>query len=121
MSVAVAINNYEMFRFYQGEKSNPFDKEKQSAQYMFWFYESVFEREFLKNDSSEWYSFFSMHDDMGKEFMRILSESDYERPTQDKKKPLFELWLTYLFKYKLYPEYGGENKDEKLYYSFKLN
>jgi hypothetical protein len=109
-----------MFRFYRGEEINPFDKEKQNAQHQFWFYESVFEREFLKNDSSDWYSFFSMHD-LQKDFLQILSESDYERPTQGKKKQVFELWLTYLFKYKLYPEYGGENKDEKVYYSFELN
>lgn len=121
MSAEFDTNNYDMFRFFKGEEINPFDIEKQNAQYMFWFYESVFEREFVNNESSDWHSFFAMHNGMEKDFMAILSESEYVKPTQVIKKPLFELWLKYLFKYKLYPEYGGENEIEKLYYSFEMS
>ncbi|MCE5321292.1 MAG: hypothetical protein LLF93_09380 [Bacteroidales bacterium] len=109
-------SNYEMFRFYKGEKESPFDNDKQNAQHQFWFYESVFEDEFKRNSSADWHSFFSDHD-MQLDFMNILSSSDHDRPSEDKKKPVFELWLTYLFTFKLYPEYGGENTYKKLYYS----
>lgn len=107
--------NYSMFKCYKGEKENPFDEDKQNAQYQFWFYESVFNDLFEKYESSDWFSFFDMHENMGSDFMKLLSDPDYVRPTEEKKKPIFELWLTYLFKYKLYPEFGGENTYKKLY------
>jgi hypothetical protein len=49
--------------------------------------------------------------------MKLLSEEDYERPTEAKKKPVFDLWIDYLFNFKLYPEYGGENTTKTLYYN----
>lgn len=117
MSVIGDRKNYDMFRFYQGEESNPFDNEKQNAQHQFWFYESCFEDLFERYSSSEWYSFFDDYG-MGKDFMKILSSEDYERPSDEKKLPVFDLWLKYFFKFKLYPEYGGENTDKELYFSF---
>lgn len=50
--------------------------------------------------------------------MNLLSDEDYERPTEGKKKQVFEIWLEYLFTEKLYPEYGGKVNDyEILYYA----
>jgi hypothetical protein len=108
-----------MYRFFKGEKENPFDKDKQNNQYMFWFYESVFERQFNENDSSEWYDFLGgRNTSLGKEFMDMLSTEDYERPTEKKKASIFKLWLEkYLFVDKLYGEYGGENWYKKTYYA----
>lgn len=107
-------SDYSMYKCFKGEKENPFDNEKQNAQHMFWYYESVFEDQFNLHSSSDWHSFFLDHD-MRDDFMKILSEQDYEKPSEEKKKPVFELWLTYLFKEKLYPEYGGENTYKKAY------
>jgi hypothetical protein len=108
--------DFSMFRYFKGEKQNPFDHENQNAAHMFWFYESVFEEQFNSNESSEWYSFFNSHD-LGGNFMKLITEEDYERPTEIKKKPVFDLWIDYLFNFKLYPEYGGENTTKTLYYN----
>lgn len=105
-----------MFRYYKGEAENPFDSKEQNAAHMFWFYESIFEGDFQQFESSDWFSFFSGHG-LGKSFMELISEEDYERPTAGKKKQVFELWLIYFFKYKLYPEYGGENWYKTSYYT----
>lgn len=54
---------------------------------------------------------------MGDEFMKLLSEDEHDYLLEKSKNPVFELWLKYLFKYKYYAEYGGENKQEIAYYS----
>lgn len=105
-----------MYKFYKGESDNPFDHETQNTQHMFWFYESIFERDFISNDSPDWFAFFG-DNKLGQRFMKLLSEEDYERPTEAKKKPLFELWLDYLFTEKLTPDYGGDNPYKKAYFS----
>jgi hypothetical protein len=105
-----------MYKYYKGEKESPFDAVTQNSAHMFWFYESVFERRYTENDSSDWHAFFGL---FGKEkdFMKLLSEEDYNRPTESKKASIFELWLQYLFAEKLYAEYGGENWYKEQYYS----
>jgi hypothetical protein len=104
-----------MYRYYKGEKENPFDHEKQNS-HMFWFYESVFENQFIKWESYQWYDFFGGY--TSKKFMEIISGEDYERPAENKKAAIFDLWLNeYLWIDKLYPEYGGENWYRKEYYS----
>ena len=111
--------DYSMYRFYKGEKENPFNQDKENSAYMFWFYESVFDLSFTNNESSDWYAFFG-ESPLGHKFMKLLSEEDYNRPTEKKKKQVFELWLDYLFTEKLYPEYGGENTYKVLYHSTTL-
>jgi len=110
------MGNYTMYRFYKGGKNNPFNSETDGLSAKFWYYEYVFDSSFFKEETSELYSFFKDHD-MGNEFMALLSEADHDNISEKTKKAVFELWLKYLFEYKLYPEYGGENKLEKLYYS----
>ena len=102
-----------MYRFYKGEKNNPFNSETDWLSAKFWYYEYVFDSSFFKDDTSDLYSFFKNHD-MGKEFMALPSEEDHDNISEKSKKPVFELWHKYLFEYKPYPEYGGENKLEKL-------
>jgi hypothetical protein len=105
-----------MYRYFKGEKENPFDKEKQNNEYMFWFYESTFERDYSGLDSSEWFDFFNNYG-MGDAFMKILSEADYDKPTNEEKKQIFDLWLKYLFSEKLYAEYGGDNWYKEAYFA----
>ncbi len=109
-------DSLNMYKYFKGEKENPFDKETQNTAYNFWWYESIFEGLFAEKESSDWFAFFSDYG-IGKEFMQILSEHDYQRPGLDKKKQVFELWLEYLFEYKLYAEYGGPNWYKEQYYS----
>ena len=152
------MKDYSMYRYYKGEKENPFEAKieelesklpgscnnymadpvvkenehekctscrlfpcntgKLSNAKMFWFYESCFEIEFSQKESSDWFSFFGGSDTKtGHKFMKLLSEEDYERPTEKKKAGVFDLWLNeYLFVDKLGPEYG-ENWYIKEYYS----
>jgi hypothetical protein len=110
------MKDYSMYRFFKGEKENPFDKDKQNSQHMFWFYESIFDRDFTDNDSSDWHDFFG--GSLAKDFINLLSTEDYERPTEKKKAAIFKLWLEgYLFAEKLYGEYGGENWYREAYYA----
>lgn len=50
--------DFKLYRYYKGEKENPFDHDKQNKEHMFWFYESIFEKDFAKNDSADWFNFF---------------------------------------------------------------
>jgi hypothetical protein len=114
------MKDYSMYRFFKGEKEDPFDHETQNSQHMFWFYESCFENLFTRYESSDWYSFFGGgHKSITSDkFMKLLSDEDYERPTEKKKAGIFDLWLNdYLFVDKLYGEYGGENWYKKEYHS----
>jgi len=120
------MKDYSMYRYYKGEKENPFEAIRKkspnlslSNALMWWFYESCFEIEFLQKESSDWFSFFggNHNSEASKKFMKLLSEEDYERPTEKKKAGVFDLWLNeYLFVDKLGPEYG-ENWYIKDYYS----
>jgi hypothetical protein len=111
--------NYTMYRFYKGEKNNPFDNETDSVSAKFWYYEYVFDTSFFKDETSDLYSFFKDHG-MSDKFMALLSENDHDHLSEKSKKPVFKLWLEYLFEYKVYGEYGGENVDKKVYYSTAL-
>jgi len=113
------MKDYSMYRYYKGEKENPFNKENQNTSFMFWFYEKHFDDEFAKNESSDWHAFFGGNNsETSKAFMKLLSEDDYARPAEKKKEAIFQLWLEkYLFVEKLYGEYGSENWYKKKYYA----
>jgi hypothetical protein len=113
------MENYSMYRFFKGEKSNPFDNKTESDRAKFWNCESTFEKDFKTKNTSDWYAFFKDHG-MQTFFIDLLTENDHENLTDKTKKPVFEIWLIYLFQFKLYPEYGGENKEKKIYYSIDL-
>jgi hypothetical protein len=113
------MENYSMYRFYKGEKTNPFENEYDTSSALFWDAEYTFDSSYFKKKTSDLYSFFKDHD-MSDRFMKLLSEDDHDYLTEKSKKPVFELWLEYLFKYKYYGEYGGENKLKKIYYSTDL-
>lgn len=85
-----------MYRYYNGEAENPFPEG--SICRFYWFYESKFEEAWALNESSDWYAFFSDWD-LGRNFLQLLREEDYERP-RDKVR-IFDLWLEYLFTEKL--------------------
>ena len=108
--------DYSMYRYFNGEQNNPFNQENQNTAFLFWFYESVFENEFRKNEISSWCKFFEAYG-LGFEFMQIISEDDYDRPNESKKSQIFDLWLIYLFRDKLFGEYGGVNWYKEMYFS----
>lgn len=109
------MENYTMYRFFKGEKKNPFDEENSGASAILWNAESVFDSSYFKKECSDLYSFFKDHE-MGDEFMSLLSEDEHEYLSEKSKKPVFELWLEYLFKFKYYSEYGGENKLKNIFF-----
>ena len=113
------MENYRIYRFFKGENQNPFDEENSGASAILWQAESVFDSSYFNRECSDLYKFFDEHD-MGSDFMRLLSEDEHDYLLPKSKKPVFELWLEYLFKYKYYGEYGGENKLKKIYYSADL-
>ena len=106
------MKDFSMYRFFKGEEENPFDKEKQSIEFMYWFYE----RQFEEYETADWCSFF--HGESRKKFMKFLIEEDYIKPSNATKKHILDLWLNdYFFVEKLYGEYGSENLYKKDYYS----
>ena len=114
------MKDYSMYRYFKGEEENPFEaKVGLQNSMMFWFYESCFEKEFEHKESSDWYAFFGgTHDSKtSNKFMKLLSEEDYERPSEKKKAAIFELWLyDYLFPDKLC-DWGSMDEDIKSYLS----
>jgi len=108
-----------MYRFYKGEKTNPFDNINDSFSARFWNAEETFETSFFTWETFKLHAFFDDHG-MSDRFMKFVTEKDKEYLTENSKKPVFELWLEYLFKYKYYGEYGSENIQEKKYFSIAL-
>lgn len=95
-------SNYKIYKFYKGEKENPF--EEGTTGRLFWPYESAFEADWRDNDPSDWYAFFETFG-LGKRFLNeaVPEAKDTDSIKLDKKK-LFSFWLdTYLFKQKLSP------------------
>jgi hypothetical protein len=113
------MEDYTMYRFFKGEKTNPFDNENDSFSARFWNAEKTFDSSFFTWETFRLYTFFEDHD-MGDGFMKLISENDRDSLTEESKKPVFECWLKYLFKYKYYAEYGGENRQEKAYFATAL-
>jgi len=110
------MEKYKMYRFYKGEKTNPFDSSVDSPSSIFWNAEQTFDSSYFNRETYKLHAFFDDHD-MSDRFMKLLSEDDNDYLTEKSKKPVFELWLEYLFKFKYYGEYGGENKLKKIYFS----
>lgn len=108
-----------MYRFYKGEETNSFDNKIDSLRARFWNAEESFETYFFTWETYKMNSFFVDHN-MGQDFIKLISEEDREFISAKTKKPLFELWLKYLFEFKYYAEYGGENKQEKAYFATTL-
>lgn len=109
-----------MYRYYKGGYKNPFNKEKQNAEYMFWFYESVFETLFNRCENTDWYDYFD-NEEMGDRFMQILSDVDYEMLAHGKKKQVFYLWLEYLFAHNRTVNMAGRTGTEKTIYDRNYN
>src|SRR5574344_1037383 len=87
------MEDFSMYKFFKGEKKNPYEKTHSDAK-MWWFYESRFDEDFEQNSSSDWFAFFESIG-LSDKFMDLLDEEDYEKP-HDKKK-LFDFWLNDYF------------------------
>lgn len=113
------MQNYDIYKFFKGEKENPFDNVEQNAQSMYWFYESKFEEYFDEFETSDWLDFFDNYG-LRKDFMDALAINDYRKPSDDSKGKVFNVWLKYLFSNKLYGEYGSENEYKKKYFALSV-
>lgn len=83
-----------MYKFYRGEKTNPFSAGTKG--HMFWFYESIFERDYNHCDNADWYSLFSTFK-KGDSFLALVKDEN----KKVEKAQLFKFWLGYLFGDKL--------------------
>ena len=139
------MKDYSMYRYFKGEKENPFEEllnkaeidkfnlpppvcmkyeynlsenevQKLQNSKMFWFYESVFETIFSKETNVYWRNHFNEY--AKQKFCRVLKGMDNEKPTESDKVTIFDIWLNhYLFVDKLYPEYGVEGNWYKEQYN----
>lgn len=99
-----------MFKYFKGEKENPFDAVKENAQHIFWTYELSFENEFNKGDFSIDSWAIPYAEDI-KEWRSALSKNPIN------KADIFKLWLFNLLMKHL-PEKHVSDKDKflNLYY-----
>lgn len=105
--------NYMMFRFYRGEKENPFDNVLQNAEYQFWGYEEIFENLFSKDDFSLETWIVPYAEDV-KEWKEVLEN----KPVI--KEDLFKLWLYRLLMEHLPDKYDCfNNRNDFLTHYFK--
>lgn len=92
--------SYLMYKFFNGEASNPYDHDKQNAAHMFWNYERFFEELFSAPDflSSGWPA--SEGDSPGAlEWKRVISKKPID------KTEFFKLWLSELLTERLVDKY----------------
>jgi hypothetical protein len=78
--------NYNMYKFFRGEEKNPFDRDKQNAEFMFWGYEKSFEELFSKGDFNP-DSWIPPYSSDIKEWRAVLSQEPVD------KEELFKLWI----------------------------
>ncbi len=91
--------SYEIYKYFKGEKSNPFDAKTQNTTHAFWDYEEKFERKYTAGDFTKdlWNTATSTEAEL---------EEALNPPKKDK---LFRLWLEGLIdsladKYQASPE-----------------
>lgn len=103
----------DLYRYFKGEKQNPFDREKQNASFMFWGYEQWFEEMFNQGDFSlnTWLPA-SSDEQQRKEWSEALSRKPID------KEELFKLWLFELLMNRLPDKYESESDHfNKLYWA----
>lgn len=94
----IRFPDYSIYKFYKGEKTNPF--KVGSINNYFWFYESAFEDFFNGSSSSDMYAFFKSNG-LGNEFLELTKNLDNTEDKVTDKRSVFKLWLEYLFTEKL--------------------
>ena len=112
------MKDYSMYRYYKGEKENPFEKLLNQAEIdkshlpppecmkyeyklpnnevdrlrnskMFWFYESHFEHIFNNESNDYWRNHFNEY--ARQKFCRVLTGKTDDKPTESKKTAVFEI------------------------------
>lgn len=108
-------SDFSMFKFFRGEKKNPFDHDRQNAASNYWNYESIFEEKFNAGDFSAAAWIPPNPADL-KEWDKVLASNPID------KAELFKLWLFYLLMDRLPDKYQPLNKDEFLcmYYGSEI-
>ena len=104
-----------MFRYYKFEAENPFNNEKQNAQFQYWSYEQLFEDKFnAGNFSAEVWIPPNVSDE--KEWESVLSGNPIN------KEELFKLWLFHLLMERLPEKYQTDkNHFIRLYWDSENN
>ena len=107
--------NYYTYKYFKGEKQNPFDSVTQNAQYQFWGYEQLFENDFNEGDFSPDLWVIPYADDI-KQWKAILSQKPVD------KEELFKIWLYRLLMEHLPDKYDslGDDSFLRLYFDTKL-
>jgi hypothetical protein len=67
------MGNYSMYRFFKGEKTNPFDNGNDSFSARFWNAEKTLETSFFTWETHKLHSFFDDHE-MGDVFMKMIKK-----------------------------------------------
>lgn len=129
------MGKYDTYKLYRGETENPFssltpsfkkactayrrntntntpDKDCLNNASHLWEYEKIFEDNWKTYDTSDWYSELRGRK---RRFMGLIDEADYEHIQEDKKKPLFDLWLDTKLKDKM-TDYGHYDDSLALFY-----
>lgn len=97
-----------MYKYFKGEKLNPFDQVKQNPQFQFWGYEKMFDDQFAKGDFSTEVWTVPYAEDV-KEWKEVLNNEPVN------KEELFKLWL-----YRLLMEHLPEKHLSESDYFLKL-
>lgn len=102
-----------MFKYFKGEKENPFDNEKQNTQYQFWGYEQLFDEMFNKGKFT-FDAWIPPNAPDTKEWESVLKQKPVD------KEELFKLWLYNLVMVHLPEKYQSPGDSFlKLYYDTK--
>lgn len=98
----MAKSNFDMYKYFKGEKENPFEIEKQNTQFVFWGYEKIFDEKFSAGnfDVEQWIPPYAS--DI-KEWKAVLSQKRVD------KEELFKLWLYNLLMNVLPDKYMAES------------
>lgn len=91
------IDDYKMYKFYNGEDKIPENLTVEQAR--LYDAERTFEEDFRRNDSADWFSLFKDCEKNGKNagklFIKKLAEDENEKPAEKSKNWIFKLWLDY--------------------------
>ena len=108
------MEKYSLYKYFKGEKENPFKSIKQNTQHQFWGYEQLFEDKFNAGDFST-ETWIPPNTPDVKEWGKFLADKPVD------KEELFKLWMYNLLMVHL-PEKYQEPGDSflRLYYDTEL-
>jgi hypothetical protein len=100
------MEKYNIYKYFKGEKTDPFDIENQNIQHRFWDYEFMFEEKFNKGNFSHEVWITSNYFDKT-EWIEVLNHNPVN------KEELFKLWLFHILNVHL-PDKAESESDSVL-------